>query len=301
MDANEQFRMQQPEQGAQVQQPLPSMGAAKPQGGKPNFGKNEKIIKEFTDAVMKKCGDAIKSVWLFSVEDISKTSEFTVIFLLNDIEAKFDIKDITATVKEAKSAIKEKYKTKIHAGYYYVTEYFEKIMENDLDVFNEMKNSIPIYDPSGFFMPLKKLLERGEILGTQESLMRLGDAITARFRTIHSMKLNILENLFSAVVDAGQALLVSRKYPVPLQTQVPDMLEETLVKNGEMEKRFVKYCRDVIKVYKDIEHEDKKDIRGWELDILSKKAEEFVKRVRELLNKDEAVKYVHTKESEPPS
>ncbi len=159
-------------------------------------------------------------------------------------------------------------------------------MENDLDVFNELKNSIPVYDPSGFFRPLKKLLEKGEILGTKESLMRLGDGITARFRAIHSLKLNVLENLFNAVVDAGQALLISKKYPIPLQTQVPEMLESLTKSNDIIEKRYVKYCKDVISVYKEVEHEDKKDIRGWELDILSKKANDFVQRVLEIMEKD---------------
>ncbi len=255
----------------------------------PKMSKNTKAIKEFTDIIMEKHKDVIKSMWLFSVEEISKSKDFTVILLLNDLEYKYNVNEISNTVKEAKNIADKKFGIKLHAGYYKVTEYFEKIMENDLDVFNELKNSIPVYDPSGFFRPLKKLLERGEILGTKESLMRLGDGITTRFRTIHSLKLNILENLFNAVVDAGQALLISKKYPIPLQTQVPDFLDSLVKKDDMIEKRYIKYCRDVIKVYKDIEHEDRKDIRGWELDILSKKAGDFVQRVREIMEKDSIV------------
>ncbi|MBN2101717.1 MAG: hypothetical protein JW716_02500 [Candidatus Aenigmarchaeota archaeon] len=265
----------------------------------PKMSKNAKAIKEFTDLIMKDHKDIIKSMWIFSVEDISKSKDFTVILLLNDLEHEYKLGDVAKTVKEAKKIALDKYEINLHAGYYKVTEYFEKIMENDLDVFNELKNSIPVYDPSGFFRPLKKLLEKGEILGTKESLMRLGDGITARFRTIHSLKLNVLENLFNAVVDSGQALLISKKYPIPLQTQVPEMLE-TLTKNdGIIEKRYVKYCKDVISVYKDVEHEDKKDIRGWELDILSKKAGDFVQRVVEIMEKDSLQNLPRVPQEEP--
>jgi len=249
--------------------------------------KNAKAIKEFTDTIMKKHKKVIKSMWLFTVDNISVSRDFTVILLLNDIEQKYNIADISATIKMAKSGIEKRYGIKLHAGYYKVTEYFEKIMENDLDIFNELKNSIPIYDSGGFFRPLKKLLEKGEILGTKESLMRLGEGITAHFKNIHSMKLNIMENLFNAVVDSGQALLISRKYPIPLQTQIPEMLSNVFAGKDELDKRYIKYCRDIIKVYKDMEHETKKDLRGWELDILTKKAEEFVKRVRELMGEDQ--------------
>lgn len=266
----------------------------------PKMSKNAKAIKEFTDVIMEKHKDVIKSMWLFSVEDVSKSKDFTVILLLNDLEHKYKISDISSTVKKAKKIADEKHDIKLHAGYYKVTEYFNKVMENDLDVFNELKNSIPIYDPSGFFRPLKKLLEKGEIIGTKESLMRLGDSISGRFRTIHSMKLNILENLFNAVVDSGQALLISHKYPIPLQTQVPKMLEDALSKEGIIEKRYIKYCKDIIKTYKEIEHEDKKDIRGYELDELTKKATEFVKRVRELLKPDEFRPAIGTENQPPP-
>ncbi len=38
----------------------------------PKMSKNAKAIKEFTDIIMKEHKDIIKSMWLFSVEEISK-------------------------------------------------------------------------------------------------------------------------------------------------------------------------------------------------------------------------------------
>lgn len=239
----------------------------------------EKFCKEITLKFKKE----VKSIWLLTSE---KDKEATLTLLLDDLTITNAKK--RAIVKESrlldKKILKED-KVQLHIGFYELSKYFENIMKGNLIIFSEIRSSQPLYDPTGFFTPLKPLVAGGEIIGTQESLLRLINNVKGRIRKVDSLKLEILENLYIAVVSAGQAPLVAINHPVPVQKEVSKELRRHFIKDGMLSMDFIRMCDDVVKTFKEFEHKTKVDISGKELDELVKKGKAFILRMEHLVSK----------------
>lgn len=239
----------------------------------------EKLCKEIVSNFKKE----VKAIWLLTSE---KNKDVTLTVLLDDLNvSRLRRFKIESTVKRIEKKIWKEDRIAMHTGFYELSKYFENVMKGNLIMFSEIRNSQPLYDPTGFFTPLKPLIEEGEIIGTKESLLRLISNIKGRIRKIDGLKLDILENLYIAVVNAGQAPLIAANYPIPVQKEVSKQLKKYFVKKDEkLSMDFIKMCDDVVKSFKEFEHKKKVDISGEELDDLIKKSKAFISRMEHLVS-----------------
>ncbi len=239
-------------------------------------------IKNLVGKLSEKFPETLKSVWMIPHSDDS--SGETVIFLLDDTNRAdpVTIDEIKAEAQKIIGSAKPKGKT--NAIFYKLSDYWELVRHGSPVTFTEIKEGIPLYDPSGFFLPLKKLLVEGRVPGTKEAMKSLIQQSPLRLLRIERLhEVSIIDALSSAVVDAAQAPLMAVGVSPPSPKQIPEQLKIHFVRKRKLSNEYVRYYSDVIKHWKMLEHGEMKFLKPEKLDELVEKATLFVEKMESLM------------------
>lgn len=243
-------------------------------------------IKEYTDQLLSEYEDVIKAVWILSSEDLKEATDVTAIILYNDLDD--DDNRGESLEKRSRSLgaeIRSEQSIDIHPSFYRLSDYWNLIRHGSPVTFTEIREGIPVYDPSGFFLPLKKLLKNGKIPGTKEAMRSLIVKAPKRLMRVRDKyKAQILEQLYNAVVDAGQAALIIHGIAPPVQKRLPSELRTHLVPEGVMTENDVERVEDIITYWKDYEHGDIDRIKGEDLDKFMDDLSTFIDKVEDILH-----------------
>ena len=182
-------------------------------------------------------------------------------------------------------------KNKLNVQVYILTDFWDSIREANPIIFTFLRDGVPFYD-RGIFMPWKQLLHMGRIKPSTEAIdmyMSTGDQILKRVN--FKLKEIGMEDTFWAILTPSQAALMLYGVPPPTPKETPDVMREIFVKKlGLIEEEFVKILERNIQVRKDLEHGDKKELSGKEVDELLKDAERYLKRINKLFEEIQKVK-----------
>ncbi len=173
-------------------------------------------------------------------------------------------------------------KNKINIQVYILTDFWDNIKEANPVIFTFLRDGIPLYD-RGIFMPWKQLLEMGRIKPSQEAIdqfITYGDQYLKRV----TMKLKeiAVDDFFWATVTPSQAAIMLDGNPPPTPKELVSVMRETFVKKKLFKEKNVKDLEYVLKVRKAIEHGDKLEVSGAEIDDLYKKSEDYLKELNAL-------------------
>jgi uncharacterized protein (UPF0332 family) len=246
--------------------------------------KGERIkekLMDFANDIAKKFGKDIRAVWAFS-----RAREFLVVVLVDNLgKSKSDVERLVEKIRLYALKLEEKIEQEegiqLHTDISLLTEYYEKLLENRLDIFLEVKQAIPLYD-TGFFIPIKILVDRGEIRGTRESMARLIEETRKNLMEADYTKVEVLSDLYSAVIDAAEAALLSRGISFFVPKELPSLLEKHFLKEKRITKQTLDIFNTIYNLYKDYEHERKK-IDGKQLDKLIQQADFFVDQMQHIV------------------
>ena len=163
------------------------------------------------------------------------------------------------------TGVQNKINIQVYIQVYILTDFWDNIKEANPVIFTFLRDGVPFYD-RGIFMPWKQLLEMGKVKPSQEAIdqfMTYGDQYLKRVK----LKLREIgvDDFFWATVTPSQAAIMLDGH----------MLEQEHVDNLE----------HILKVRKAIEHGDKTEISGAEIDELYGKAEQYVERLNDLFEK----------------
>ncbi|MBI4176867.1 MAG: hypothetical protein HY516_00710 [Candidatus Aenigmarchaeota archaeon] len=245
---------------------------------------NDKKVRPLIDKLTKNYPTVIKSIWMTSSSESGEAD--TIIFLLDDTEQVDSITTNEIKLQAQKLAKSLKLRGKTDLIFYKLSDYWELIRHGSPVTFTEIRDGIPLYDPSGFFLPLKKLLLEGRVPGTKEamrSLIQQSPLRLLRIERVHTV--SIMDALSSAVVDAAQAPLMNVGVSPPTPKSVPDQLRIHFVRKRKLSPEYVKYYEDVIKTWKKLEHGELKILKPEKIDELVEKATRFVEKMEELMQK----------------
>ncbi len=264
------------------------MAKAKQTGKKSKNSRKTKvsmnIIKELLDGLLKKYSDIVKAIWVISPKDLLSKKPSIVVVLIDDTKAKEkDIKQLEVDAIQLSEKLEQKYEKKIYFDFELLTHYFEKVMQDRIDTFIEIKHALALYDPTGFLRPLQLLVEKGKILGTKESILRLIINVKSRMKDISKIKVEALAKIYEAVIDAAEAALIAWGYAALTPKYIAVQLDRIFVKKHKLSKRFVDYYKAIYDYYKQYEHDKIKVVDGAKLDELIKKADAFIDRMKELI------------------
>ena len=238
------------------------------------FGKAEIFKKE----ILKKYKDLIKTVFVFGSylrDDFTKESDLDILILLDDtkmlITAEFKNK-VTQDAYE----IAKKTDPLLHVQpAWTVTEFWEMVRLSHPLLHTVLRDGWALYD-EGFFIPIKKLLERGKIPATIEAVEMLMASSPQKLERARSVKLyQVTEDCYGAMLNSSQAVLMYLGKPVPDPKNTPKAVQEYLVDTKILPAKYYKMLEEVIKFRKDVEHKHVKDITGSDVDKWLDKAEEY--------------------------
>jgi len=174
-------------------------------------------------------------------------------------------------------------KNKLNIQIYILTEFWNWVREANPIMFTFLRDGVPLYD-RGLFMPWKLLLKQGKIRPSQEAIdlyMTSGQQILTRSK--FKLKEIGMEDCFWALMSPSQAALMMYGLTPPTPKETAELKREIFVKKEKMlEEKYVGILERVLKVRKDLEHGDKTDITGKEIDALLSESENYLKRIEKL-------------------
>ena len=164
-----------------------------------------------------------------------------------------------------------------------LTEFIKGIRYTNPVFYNIIREGYAIYD-TGFFIPMRKLLEWGEFPVTPEAAHMRMEGVPRRITRVKSVKLYIIaEDLFYAMLVAAQAVLMYVGVGPPAPKTAADEVRKHLVEAGLLEEEYAKMLEDICIFRKKVEHKELKDVSGKEVDEWIKNTEKYIKRFEKLL------------------
>ncbi|MEM7820939.1 MAG: nucleotidyltransferase domain-containing protein [Candidatus Aenigmatarchaeota archaeon] len=169
-----------------------------------------------------------------------------------------------------------------------LTEFFTNVRAVNPFIYNIVREGYAVYDV-GFFIPMRKLLEKGEFPITPEAAEMRMEFVPKRISRVKNVKLlMVVDDLYQAMVDAAQAALMFLGFvPSPPKVLVRDV-KRHLVEPGLLEEKYAKMLEEMIALRKASEKKEVKELKGSEVDEWIKKTEDFVERIDKLLKKLES-------------
>jgi len=164
-----------------------------------------------------------------------------------------------------------------------LTEFIKGIRYTHPLFFNIIRSGYAIYD-TGFFIPMRKLLEWGEFPITPEAAHTRMDPVEGRIKRVKNVKLYMIaEDLYYALLDSAQAVLMYIGIGPPHPKTAADDVRKYLVEPGFLEEEYAKMLEDVVAFRKKVEYKELEDVSGQEVDEWIKKSEKYVERFQKLL------------------
>jgi len=182
-------------------------------------------------------------------------------------------------------------RNKLNIQVYILTDFWDSIREANPIIFTFLRDGVPFYD-RGIFMPWKQLLHMGKIKPSAEAIeiyMSTGEQMLNRVR--FKMKEIGMEDTFWAILTPSQAALMLYGVPPPTPKETPDIMRDIFVKKEKLlEEEYVEILENNIKLRKELEHGDRKELSGKEVDELLKNSDKYLKRIDKLFQQIEKVK-----------
>ncbi|MBW6442345.1 nucleotidyltransferase domain-containing protein [Patescibacteria group bacterium] len=223
--------------------------------------------------------------------ETTKESDVDSFVIINDTDVKrmprLELKErlrgmIHQYIAEA-TALAGVKKNILNVQVYLLTDFWESVKDAHPVMFTFIRDGVPLYD-KGTFLPWKALLKMGRLKPSPEAIdlfMSMGDKTTKRAKATF---LDILvHDIYWGVLTPSQALLMLYGLPPPTPKQTIGEIKRVFVEKEKMlEKRYFNILENIVKSYKDYEHEKIKEIKGAELDKLLKDMDDYLNRLKEL-------------------
>jgi uncharacterized protein len=246
-----------------------------------------KIANKFKDSVMKKYADITKAVILFGSftrGDFHKKSDIDMLVIIDDTVSRFS-PEMKARFDEDIYQIGKKIsKDIVVQPAWTLTEFWDMARIGHPLLYTIVRDGWALYD-TGFWIPIRKLLEFGKIPTTLEAVEKFMESSPQKINRVISAKLYMVaEDLYYSMLNSSQAVLMynGRNPPSPKHTTLD--VKEHLVDTNLLEETYLKDLESVIEFRKKVEHKEVSDIKGEDLDAFIQKAKKFVSRMEQLLS-----------------
>jgi len=167
-----------------------------------------------------------------------------------------------------------------------LTEFYQNIRACNPFIYNIVREGYAIYDV-GFFVPMRKLMEKGEFPVTPEAAELRMEFVPKRIRRVKNVKLlMVVDDLYQAMIDAVQAVIMYLGYAPPAPKILARDTERYLVESGLLDKKYLGVLDEMIKLRKASEKKEINELTGQQVDDWIKKTEEFVDVKGETIKKN---------------
>jgi uncharacterized protein (UPF0332 family) len=173
---------------------------------------------------------------------------------------------------------------------YLLTEFWNMVRIGHPIVFNFIREGVPVFDKD-IFLPIKRLLQMGEIKPSKEAVEKYIDRAPKRIKRVENAKMYMVaEDCYYAMLESLQAVLMFLGKTPPRPSDAADAMRKTLVEMNLVKPEYADWLEGVIDRRKDVEHKHLKNIPGPELDDWIDKSKKFVKEMQKTLVRIEVLK-----------
>jgi len=242
-----------------------------------------KII-DFTNRVRRNYGDIIKSVLVFGSAargEMKKTSDIDLWVILDDTMTKRsqDLYTVKSNIQLLASELKN-----LHIQTTNLTEFWRWIKMGSPELFNFLRYGLPIYD-SGFIKPVQRMLKMGLIPPSEEVVALKSRSADNLLKRVELTMKTIVFDLRYAALDACQSVVMYYYKEQPDAKKLPEFLEK-LIKDKNLERKYLEKFVELNKLWKDIDHGNIKKIEPKHVEKALELTKNIVDRMKKLLPKD---------------
>ncbi len=244
--------------------------------------------EEFSDKLNDKLGDKVKvvAVWgSVAKGEHGHESDIDTLVILDDTKLKKDVpKDARNKIKKKVTNLAKETDDRITIQYFpFLTEFWDSLRKGEPLAIEAVRHGEPVYD-TGIFMPAKRLLQRGKIKATRETVKkRLKMAAAGYKKAEKNFRSSIPHKLEQVMANAGQApIMLVGKNPPPKE-KVPEVLEEMFVEKDMLEEEYIEIAQQLYD-FGDKGEKHPEEVTGEEVEENLENADDFVRRMHKLVS-----------------
>ncbi len=244
----------------------------------------EKIKKEvfpkvidFSYQILSNFGYLIKGIVIFgsAAKGLMKaTSDIDVWVLIDNTSFKTSksLDEIIITLHELGR------KNNLHIQTTLLTDFWEFLRKTAPEIINYLKYGIIVFD-SGILKPIKIMIEQGLIGASEEAIEIKKKSAEIKLKKVLEDLKSLVFELRYAAIDACQSVIMKKYKVIPDPKEVLKYLNK-MVEEGKLEKEYVEKFEKIDKMWKDIEHENVKEIDGLYLNEALNIAKQIIERMK---------------------
>jgi uncharacterized protein (UPF0332 family)/predicted nucleotidyltransferase len=244
-------------------------------------------VKEFSKQVLKKYGKYVKCIVMMGSvarEEFKPKSDIDIFVVIDDTAQQIT-PELHDKIDEDLEKIGEKISEAISVQpSYTLTEFWDFARVAHPIIYNFIKEGVSVFD-TGFFEPVKRLLEMGRIPATREAIESYMEGAPKKLMRAKTVKLLMLaEDCYYAMLNSAQAVLMFMGLSPPVPNKAYDDVKKFLVEPGILEPEYAEWLKEIIGIRKKIEHKELMEVTGAFVDEWIDKSEKFVDKMFSLLN-----------------
>ena len=244
------------------------------------------LANKFKEEVLKRYKDIVKAIVIFGSftrQDFHEKSDIDMLVVIDDVTARFtpEMKDeFDDRLYDIAKRISENMTVQ---PAWMLSEFWDMARIGHPLLFTIVRDGWALYD-TGFFIPVRKLLELGKIPTTLEAVEKFMETEPQKINRVETAKLYMVaEDLYYSMLNSSQAVLMYMGLNPPSPKHTPLDVKEHLVDASLLEENYLTDLQNVIEFRKNVEHKETKDISGQQLDEFIQKAKQYVSRMEQLL------------------
>lgn len=243
------------------------------------YGKDYQTALKFANEIYSEFSSIIKSIIYFGSSNRQETSgDIDILVLFNDSQVLTDNGFKIYFNKKINEA-KIKISNRLHLNIVTLTVFFQNLIHGEPIVLNILREGIPIID-TGFFSPLKILLQEGKLKPTPEAIFNSATRVDMHLKRSKLDLLSSFQELYLSMIDSAQATMMAYGIVAPSPKKIPELL-----KTIKASKTIISYFKEIQKLAKKIEHRENIKIDGKKYDECYKKTTTFNKDMEKKLQK----------------
>lgn len=244
--------------------------------------------EEFADKLVEKLDDKVKCVAVWGSVPQGEhgyDSDIDTLVILDDTKLQNDVpEDARNKIRQKVTQLAKETDDRITIQYFpFLTEFWNSLRKGEPLAIEAVRNGEPVYDV-GIFMPAKRLLQRGKISATRESVKKRLKLGAAGYKKAEkNFRSSIPHKLEQVMANAGQApIMLVGKQP-PAKEKVPDTLEEMFVEKDMLEQEYAEIAQELYD-FGDKGEKNPENVTGEEVEEHLDKADDFVRRMHQLVS-----------------
>ena len=253
------------------------------------FSTDIDIARRFAKVMYQEFGSFISGLVLFGSsikQPANPKRDIDILVILDDVRITFT-KDLVQTYRIiTEKAIANVEPRRLHVQSMKLTSFWEYVRAGDPVAINILRYGVALID-TGFFDPLKLLLQQGRIRPSIESIHTYLSMSPASLKRSKQHLLTAVVDLYWAGIDAAHAALMSKGEIPPTPEHVSDMIQRHLVNNKEITRKYADIMRRLYIVYKKITRLELTEIPGSEYEKLKNETEFFVEGMKKYVEKNQ--------------